>query len=154
MHYEKLFAPGRIAHLELKNRIPDEDVVRIVGIIRDLGWLPNVIFISFDLENLVNDNNRSVATLAIACLLKTGTEARESNSSRELTTSPKSSPEKRHKSWRFSRYLMSLQNLRMGKILDAGHAQWQVRISRLFRFDRRHRRPSPSCGRWQGSLRL
>ena len=30
---------------------------------------------NFDLENLVNDNNRSVATLAIACLLKTGTEA-------------------------------------------------------------------------------
>lgn len=29
---------------------------------------------NFDLENLVNDNNRSVATLAIACLLKTGTE--------------------------------------------------------------------------------
>ena len=44
---------GKTAVLELKNRIPDEDVVRIVGIIRDLGWLPNVIFISFDLENLV-----------------------------------------------------------------------------------------------------
>jgi len=37
---------------------------------------PNAVSVAnFDLENLVNDSNRSVATLAIACLLKTGTEA-------------------------------------------------------------------------------
>ncbi len=43
----------KAAVLELKNRIPDEDIARIVDIIRDLDWLPRVIFISFQLENLV-----------------------------------------------------------------------------------------------------
>ena len=41
------------AVLELKNRIPDEDIARIVDMIRELEWLPRVIFISFQLENLV-----------------------------------------------------------------------------------------------------
>ena len=43
----------KAAVLELKNRIPDEDIARIVDIIRDLDWLPRVIFISFQLENLL-----------------------------------------------------------------------------------------------------
>ncbi len=43
----------KTAVLELKNRIPDDDIARIVDIIRDLEWLPRVIFISFQLENLV-----------------------------------------------------------------------------------------------------
>ena len=43
----------KTAVLELKNRIPDEDIARIVDVIRNMGWLERVIFISFQLENLV-----------------------------------------------------------------------------------------------------
>ena len=42
----------KVAVLELKNRIRDEDIARIVEDIRALGWLGQVIFISFELENM------------------------------------------------------------------------------------------------------
>lgn len=37
--------------LELKNHMQEKDVVGIIGVIRDLGWLDNTVFISFDLPN-------------------------------------------------------------------------------------------------------
>ena len=46
-HYNKK------AVLELKNHFPKEDVFEICSIIEDMNYLENVIFISFDYENLV-----------------------------------------------------------------------------------------------------
>ena len=46
-HYEK------VAVLELKNHFRKEQVFEICQIIDDIGYLQNVIFISFDFENLV-----------------------------------------------------------------------------------------------------
>lgn len=46
-HYEK------IAVLELKNHFEKEKVWEICSIIEELGYMENVIFISFDYENLV-----------------------------------------------------------------------------------------------------
>lgn len=43
----------KVAVLELKNAFSEEEVYEIVDIIKDLGYLENVIFISFCLENLV-----------------------------------------------------------------------------------------------------
>ncbi|MBO5198109.1 MAG: hypothetical protein J6B85_06260 [Lachnospiraceae bacterium] len=40
--------------LELKNRFSREDIVRVVEQIKELGYLENVIFISFVLENLID----------------------------------------------------------------------------------------------------
>ena len=42
----------KTAVLELKNHFDESDIRKIVGIIRDEDYLDNVIFISFDLENL------------------------------------------------------------------------------------------------------
>ena len=44
---------GKVAVLELKNRMPDESVWEIVEIVRTCGWLENTIFISFKLDNLI-----------------------------------------------------------------------------------------------------
>ena len=43
----------KVAVLELKNAFTEEEVYEIVDIIKDLGYLENVVFISFCLENLV-----------------------------------------------------------------------------------------------------
>ncbi len=43
----------KVAVLELKNAFAEEEVYEIVDIIKELDYLPNVIFISFCLENLV-----------------------------------------------------------------------------------------------------
>ena len=43
----------KVAVLELKNAFTEEEVYEIVDIIKELGYLENVIFISFCLENLV-----------------------------------------------------------------------------------------------------
>ena len=43
----------KIAVLELKNAFTEEQVYEIVDIIKDMGYLENVIFISFCLENLI-----------------------------------------------------------------------------------------------------
>ena len=43
----------KIAVLELKNHFPEEDVIRINEIISKEGYLGNVIFISFDFENML-----------------------------------------------------------------------------------------------------
>ncbi len=43
----------KIAVLELKNAFTEEQIYEIVDIIKDLGYLENVIFISFCLENLI-----------------------------------------------------------------------------------------------------
>ena len=43
----------KVAVLELKNHFPEEDVIRIIEIIQQEGYLPNVIFISFDFENML-----------------------------------------------------------------------------------------------------
>ena len=44
---------GKVAVLELKNHFPEEDVIRIIEIIEQEGYLSNVIFISFDFENML-----------------------------------------------------------------------------------------------------
>ena len=46
-HYDK------IAVLELKNHFEKEDVWEICSIIEEMGYMENVIFISFDYENMV-----------------------------------------------------------------------------------------------------
>ena len=43
----------KVAVLELKNHFPEEDVIRIIEIIEQEGYLSNVIFISFDFENML-----------------------------------------------------------------------------------------------------
>ena len=43
----------KVAVLELKNHFRKEQVFEICGIIDEIGYLENVIFISFDFENLV-----------------------------------------------------------------------------------------------------
>lgn len=43
----------KVAVLELKNAFTEEEVYEIVDIIKELGYLENVIFISFCLENLI-----------------------------------------------------------------------------------------------------
>lgn len=40
--------------LELKNRFEPEDIARIVELIRREGWLERTVFISFELENLLD----------------------------------------------------------------------------------------------------
>ena len=42
----------KTAVLELKNHFPEEDIINIIDIIRGEGYLENVIFISFDFENM------------------------------------------------------------------------------------------------------
>ena len=49
---------GKISVLELKNHMEPEHVDRIIGIVREEGWLENTIFISFDLENLIRVRER------------------------------------------------------------------------------------------------
>lgn len=44
---------GKICVLELKNEFLPEDVRRLVGEIRELGYLEHVVFISFALNNLI-----------------------------------------------------------------------------------------------------
>ncbi len=44
---------GKTAVLELKNHFPEEDIQNILKVIRKEGYLKNVIFISFDLENML-----------------------------------------------------------------------------------------------------
>lgn len=44
---------GKAAVLELKNAFAEEEIYEIADIIKELGYLENVIFISFCLENLV-----------------------------------------------------------------------------------------------------
>lgn len=44
----------KIAVLEVKNRMEPEDLARMVEEIKALGYLENVIFISFSLENMIN----------------------------------------------------------------------------------------------------
>ena len=43
----------KVVVLELKNAFTEDEVYEIVDIIKELGYLPNVVFISFCLENLV-----------------------------------------------------------------------------------------------------
>lgn len=44
----------KVGVLELKNRIPAKDIWRIVSMIEEEGYLHNIIFISFSLENLID----------------------------------------------------------------------------------------------------
>lgn len=44
---------GKVCVLEVKNHFPEEDLLRMVALIRELGYLENVIFISFDLPNCI-----------------------------------------------------------------------------------------------------
>ena len=44
---------GKTSVLELKNHFPEEDIIRINEIISKEGYLGNVIFISFDIENML-----------------------------------------------------------------------------------------------------
>lgn len=44
----------KISVLELKNRFTPEDIARIVAIVREEGWLEKTVFISFDLQNLLD----------------------------------------------------------------------------------------------------
>lgn len=43
----------KVGVLELKNAFCFEDIEKIVNIIKEIGWLENIIFISFDFDNLV-----------------------------------------------------------------------------------------------------
>ena len=43
----------KTAVLELKNHLEEEDIRRIIAIIREKEYLPRVIFISFDLANMI-----------------------------------------------------------------------------------------------------
>ena len=45
---------GKIPVLELKNRIQTEDIRRMVALIRDIGYLEETLFISFDWDNMVD----------------------------------------------------------------------------------------------------
>ncbi len=45
---------GKKSVLEIKNHMPKKDIKRIVDIIRELKYLDNTVFISFDFENLVS----------------------------------------------------------------------------------------------------
>lgn len=45
---------GKVSVLELKNRFTAEDIAKIVEIIRAEGWLEETIFISFNLDNLID----------------------------------------------------------------------------------------------------
>lgn len=44
----------KVSVLELKNRFTPEDIGRIVAIIREENWLEKTVFISFELENLLD----------------------------------------------------------------------------------------------------
>lgn len=61
----------KVAVLELKNHFRKEQVFEICGIIDEIGYLENVIFISFDFENLVyvkeKHPNQTVQFLAGRC---------------------------------------------------------------------------------------
>ena len=54
----------KIAVLELKNRMEDEDVYKIAQEIEALGYLDGVIFISFSLDNLISLRKRYPSQLA------------------------------------------------------------------------------------------
>lgn len=43
----------KVSVLELKNHMETEDLVKIIQIINDEGWLENTVFISFDLPNMI-----------------------------------------------------------------------------------------------------
>lgn len=45
---------GKTGVLELKNRIQKSDIERIIGVIRDEGYLDGIVFISFELDNLID----------------------------------------------------------------------------------------------------
>lgn len=45
---------GKIPVLELKNRIRTEDICRMVALIREIGYLEETLFISFDWDNMVD----------------------------------------------------------------------------------------------------
>lgn len=45
---------GKIPVLELKNRIQTEDIRRMVALIREIGYLEETLFISFDWDNMVD----------------------------------------------------------------------------------------------------
>ena len=45
---------GKIAVLELKNRMEERHIVNIAGIIKEAGWFDNTVFISFAGQNLVD----------------------------------------------------------------------------------------------------
>lgn len=45
---------GKIPVLELKNRIQTEDIRRMVALIRQLGYLDETVFISFEWDNMVD----------------------------------------------------------------------------------------------------
>ena len=44
---------GKISVLELKNHFEPDDIRRVIDEIRETGWLEHVIFISFDLPNMI-----------------------------------------------------------------------------------------------------
>lgn len=44
---------GKVSVLELKNHFDPADLSAIISIVREEGWLDQTIFISFDLENLI-----------------------------------------------------------------------------------------------------
>ncbi|MBQ8382421.1 MAG: hypothetical protein IJX47_04355 [Clostridia bacterium] len=44
---------GKIAVLELKNAFPQEEIAKIVAVLRERGALEQTVFISFDLQNLI-----------------------------------------------------------------------------------------------------
>ena len=48
---------SKVSVLELKENFSKENLQAVVSIIKELGWLENVIFISFDFENCVNLRN-------------------------------------------------------------------------------------------------
>ena len=45
---------GKIPVLELKNRIRTEDIRRMVALIREIGYLEETLFISFDWDNMLD----------------------------------------------------------------------------------------------------
>lgn len=45
---------GKVGVLELKNRFTIDDVRRIVDLIEEEGYLPGIIFIAFDVNNLID----------------------------------------------------------------------------------------------------
>ena len=45
---------GKVGVLELKNRFTIDDIRRIVDLIEEEGYLPGIIFISFDVNNLID----------------------------------------------------------------------------------------------------
>ena len=45
---------GKTCVLEIKNHFEEEKIVKLIDHIKDLGYIKDVIFISFDFENCIN----------------------------------------------------------------------------------------------------